>query len=447
LGSTAAVGATTLEEAFAIAYDTNPDLITSRAQLREIDEQVNIARSGLRPRADVNLRYGLEYQERQGQDIGRDDPFSASIDATQPLYDGGQTFNSVRGRIADVSAARARLTQLEQQVMFDVVTAFFDILRDEQVVSLAQNNVRVITEQLRASQDRFEVGEVTRTDVSQAQARLAAAEANLSTQRGVLERSRQFFRSVVGQEAGGLQPPRRLPALPASLEEAVTLALENHPAVIATRFDEVSARRDIRAQIGALLPQVSLDGSVGFDDDAVLAGDSVDTNSAFVALRARIPLYQGGAEYARVRAAQARASAARSGISSEARERQRIAEAAWTELAVARASIRSTEQQVAAAQLAFEGVREEAIVGSRTTLDVLDAEQELLDARTELVSAQRDQSVAAYGLLAAVGQLTTAALDVPVEPYDPEVNYELNNRRFFGFEQTDDTRWEALWRP
>jgi len=445
--ATSAVRADTLAQALESAYETNPELISARAALRATDENVNQARAGLRPNVSATFDYGVDYTAgSRGTDTG-DDPFSASLNATQPLYDGGRTQNSVRGRIADVSAARARLSSLEQQILLQTVTAYVDVLRDQEFVRLAENNVRVINEQLRASRDRFEVGEVTRTDVSQAEARLADSRTNLSVSTGRLERSKQNYREVVGAEPQNLarQPP--LPPLPQSMEEAVRLALENHPEMIATRFDETSASRDVKAQIGGLLPQVALLARVGYNQDALFGGDSIDGSDASVAVRATIPLYQSGAQYSRVRQAQALASRARADITTQARQRQRLAEAAWTELVVARANIVSTREQVDASQLAFDGVREEALVGSRTTLDVLDAEQELLDARVRVVDSLRNEYVAAYGLLSAIGALTAADLSLTVVAYDPEVNYAENNARLFGFAQTQDTVWEELWRP
>jgi outer membrane protein len=443
------VSAMSLDEAMATAYETNPDLATARSRLLATDEGVAAARAGLRPNLQASTAYGFEANSATGPRAVSDDtdPFSAGVQASQPLYDGGRTVNRVRARIADVSAARARLTDLEQQVLLQVVTAYVDILRDEENVSLARNNVRVIAEQLRASQDRFEVGEVTRTDVSQARARLAEAEANLSLAEGRLEVSRQRFRQVVGVAPQNLSLPDRLPPLPGSLDEALSMALDRHPALVAARFDDRAASSDVRAAIGELLPRVSLDGDVGFTDGGVFNDGQTVNRSASVLLRATVPLYQGGAAYSGVRRAQALASAARTSISTEARARQLDVESAWTELAVAQANIRSQRQRVAAAQLAFEGVQEEALVGSRTTLDVLDAEQELLDARVRLVTAIREQYVSTYALLAAIGSLTIADLGIDAAMYDPAISFERNNDRWFGFEATEDTVWEEVWRP
>ena len=441
--------ARTLREAFAIAYETNPDLIQARADLRAIDESVAQARAGMRPDVEAQVRYDVEASDSQIGGSRNSDPFTARVVASQAIYDGGRTYNSVLGRVADVSAARARLLQLEQTVLLDVATAYADILRDRAFVDLAENNVRVISEQLRASQDRFEVGEVTRTDVSQAQARLAESRARLATARAQLARSEQNYRSVVGEEPSNLELSPPLPPLPASLDEAVTTALQNHPLVEAARFDETSARRDVRAAVGGLLPTVSLEASGGYSDSTFLLDDvqSNSATSAAIGVVARIPIYQGGAAYSRVRQAQARASSARAGLSVEARERRRQAEAAWTELLSARANIVAGREQVQAAQLAFEGVREEAIVGSRTTLDVLDAEQELLDARTRLVETTRNEFVAAYALLSTIGEMTMSDLEVAAVAYDPAANYDRNNARWFGFDPDEDTVWETLWRP
>jgi outer membrane protein len=445
--SAASSRAETLAEAFAAAYETNPDLIAARAALRARDETVNQARAGMRPNVSAILDYGLAATDDSARGSDRNDPFGAELQASQTLYDGGQTSNAVRGRIADVSAERARLTSLEQQVMLAVATAYLDVQRDAEFVRLATNNVRVIAEQLRATQDRFEVGEVTRTDVSQAEARLAEADANLSSQQGQLEQSRQRYRQIVGTEPQSLVLPRTPPVTPSSLEDAVTMAMENHPDAIAARFDEVSATRDIRTAIGGLLPNVSLNASVGYNEDGLLGSRDLDQTQATVGVRAVVPLYQGGAQYSRVRQAQAGASAARAQITSEARRLRQEVEGAWSQLQVARATIRAGRQRVEAARLAFEGVREEALVGSRTTLDVLDAEQEVLNASTSLVSSVRDEYVAAYNLLAAVGALTAAQQGLTVAAYDPDVNYVENNDRAFGFPRTEDTQWEEFWRP
>lgn len=438
--------AMSLVEAFRTAYETNPSLISGRANVRATDENVTQARAGLRPTVTATVGTDVEYT-RSAFRSDTTDTVSASLDASQPLYDGGRTFNATRGRMADSAAARARLTQLEQDVLFDVVSAYMDVRRDAEFVVLGRNNVRVLAEQLRASQDRFEVGEVTRTDVSQARARLAESEANLSTFMGNLERSRQAYRAVVGAEPDDLASPPPIPSLPGSLDEAIAVAMQNHPLLVAARLDETSAVRDVKVAIGGLLPTITLDGSVSHLDGGFPDIGSAESTRARLGVTARIPIYQAGAQYSRVRQAQELASQARANITVEARNRRRATENAWSDLLVAQANIRSNRQQVAANEIAFEGVREEAIVGSRTTLDILDAEQELLNARTNLVASVRDEYVAGFALLAAMGALTVDGLDLSVEKYDPEIYYDANNARFFGYERTPDTEWAEIWRP
>lgn len=447
-----AAGAVSLEEAVSAAYDSNPTLLAARAGLRATDETVNQARAGMRPDISAETSYGLQRVDgRTGTRRQREtsDPFSVGVTATQRLYDGGRTFNNVRAREDTVSAARARLVNTEQQVILDVVTAYYDVLRDQESVSLASNNVRVVGEQLRATRDRFDVGEVTRTDVSQAEARLAQSRANLASAQGQLQASQQSFRAVTGLEPAGMTQRNGLPTLPASLSEAVDDAVGRHPLVTAARYDERSAQRDVKAQVGGLLPTVSLRGGYNYGDADAFGGNDGDyTGAASVTVTASIPLYQGGAEYSRIRQAQAEASRAQAGISVAARNARRVVEVAWNQVIVTRSIITASREEVRAAQLALDGVREEAIVGSRTTLDVLDAEQELLDAQTRSVSARRDQVVAAYTLLAATGELTAADMGVSVEnPYDPQENYERNNDRLIGYPRTEATVWEELWRP
>lgn len=441
--------ATTLEEAVASAYDTNPSLIAARAALRASDEQVSQARAGFRPQVAATASYGVTRTDAPTRRRNTADPFNLSIQATQSLYDGGVTHNAVEASIERVSAARARLSQTEQQIILRAITAYFDVVRDTEAVKLARNNVRVLNEQLRAARDRFQVGEVTRTDTSQAAARRAQSRANLAAAEGALEASRQTFRSVIGLEPENLSNlNRNLPNLPKTVQEALERALMHHPAVAAARYDERAARHAVRGQVGALLPNVALQGSYGYSDADVFSGKFDDSSSATVQLRAQIPLYQGGAGYSRVRQAQAQASQAQAAVSVAAREVQASIENAWSQFLVATASIRAGREEVRAARMAFEGVREEAVVGSRTTLDVLNAEQELLNARTRLVSAQRDEHVASYALLAATGELSAQELGVAVDqPYDPDVNYARNNDRWIGYPRTEDTVWEKLWRP
>ncbi|MEO0363099.1 MAG: TolC family outer membrane protein, partial [Pseudomonadota bacterium] len=383
-------GAQTLKEAFATAYASNPTLVAARAELRSIDENVPIARSGMRPDVFVNATVGATRTSINGEPEGSStEPRGVDLTASQVLYDGGRTRNSVDSAISNVDAARSSLVDTEQSVLLDVVTSYMNVRRDQQFVVLSKNNVRLIAEQLQAAEDRFEVGEVTRTDVSQARARLAEAQAGLAASEGALARSFQSYARVVGTPPGQLAPEPPLPPLPETLAEAVQEAMDGHPAIRAARFVEEAARSDIATAQGVLLPTVSLEGSASYGEDQ----SSTITNgvsSVSVQVVASIPLYQGGAAYAGVRQAQAVQSQRMSEIHETTRFIREATENAWTDLQTSRITIRAARQQVAAAELAFEGVREEAKLGARTTLDVLDAEQELLDARTDLVASLRD---------------------------------------------------------
>ena len=441
------VSAQTLNEAFATAYATNPSLIAARAGVRAADEGVPIARAGMLPNVNATASIGVTRTSINGPAQGSStEPRQVGVNANQVLFDGGRTFNAIDSAVSGVDAARARLTDTEQTVLLTVVTTYMNVIRDQQFVDLGRNNVRLITEQLRAARDRFEVGEVTRTDVSQAEARLAQAQAALAAQEGALARSYQAYGRVVGAPPGELSPPPPIPPLPPTLADAVQEGLDNNPLVRAERFDEEGARSDIATAQGALLPTVTITGSVTYGEDQSATLSSGIT-SAQVQLNANVPLYQGGEAYARIRQAQAIQSQQMTEIHVVTRQVRELVENAWTDLTTARIAIRAGRQQVAAAQLAFEGVREEAKLGARTTLDVLDAEQELLSARSDLAAALRDEYVAAFAVLSSIGRLTVAGLGVDVEPYDPNANYEKNNDRLFGFERDELTEWKAPAHP
>ena len=438
--------AETLAEAFAAAYASNPVLSTARANLRATDETVSIARSGMRPQVSATVTGSVTDTSINGTPSGQtSETRSASLNTSQILYDGGRTYNNTEGAIADVKAARSRLTSIEQNVLLAVVTSFSDVRRDQQFVSLANNDIRLITEQLRAARDRFDVGEVTRTDVSQAEARLAQAQADLATREGALARSIQSYRRVVGQFPGDLASPPPLPPLPGGLQDAVQLAMDSHPEILAARFDEESARSDIASAQGALLPTVTLSGSLTYSE----GGPNISNGqtSASIQAQVNVPLYQGGAAYAGIRQTQALQGAAMSAIHDVTRQIRETVENAWSDLTVARSSIRAGRQQVRAAQLAFEGVREEAKLGARTTIDVLDTEQDLLDARSDLVASLRDEYVAGYNLISAIGALTAADQGIEVEQYNPSLNYNEVNDKLFGFRRDELTEWKANHRP
>ncbi|MEQ8965335.1 MAG: TolC family outer membrane protein [Azospirillaceae bacterium] len=432
LGAGGEARAQTMQEALALAYDTNPTLAAQRAELRVANEQVPQALAGYRPTVSAFGEVGAQWS-RTDPEFTEDEtinPASIGIQVDQPLYRGGRTAADVSRAENVIRASRANLATTEQSILLDAVVAYMNVVRDQAVLDLAINNEDVLARQLQASRDRFEVGEVTRTDVSQAESRLAGATADRISAAGDLRASRATFERVIGVAPGQLVQPPIPGDLPTSLEAAIAQAETGAPRVISAAFSEQAAGDAVDVARGALLPEVSLSGRVSRSYEPNAQFDRQDTAS--VTARVNVPLYQAGGASSRVR--EARHTAGRARIQVDEARRTAIEEAirAWEFLTTARASIDSLNSQVASAEIALEGVRQEALVGSRTVLDVLDAEQELLDARVTLVTAQRDEVVAAYQVLSAVGMLTARARSLPVDYYDVERDYEATRDRLWG---------------
>lgn len=435
--------ADTLQEALVSAYQSNPTLAAERARLRATDEGVAQAKSAWRPTVTVGTSYGTRRTESEnGTTIGgtsfsqnrneETNPFTVEAEINQPLYRGGSTAANNRQAKALVRAGRADLASVEQQVFQAATQAYFDVLRDAAVVELNRNNVTVLRRQLDAADDRFRVGEITRTDVAQAEARLALAQSDLIASEAQLVASRETYEQVVGSPPGVLDNSPPLPALPQTEEEAIAVAYDNDPDIVAARENENAARHLVRSIKGELLPRVSLEGSLSHTEDTT-ARPTEESDTAQALATFSVPLYESGSVYSRVREAKQLASRSRILITETQRATQADVSTSWENLRSARARIRSDREQVRANEIAYEGVRQETRVGSRTTLDLLDAEQELLNARVALVRSQRDEYVAAYGLLAAIGGLTAGTLGLPTELYDPQENYEAVRNKAFGF--------------
>lgn len=458
--ATGTAEAETLREALAAAYSSNPDLLAARAQQRSVDENVPSAVSNWRPtitgQANVNWFdsenqfFALEDGFVEGPtgpvpveagDLlqesfldGRREQYSANLD--QPLFRGFRNFNEFRRAKAQVFAGRAQLLSTEQQVLLDSVTAFVNVLRDEAVLRLNENNVQVLTRQLEASQDRFRVGEITRTDVAQSEARLAGADAARIAAQADLEASRAAYRRVIGDYPGTLEEAPPLPPLPESEDAALDIASAENPLVVAARYSERVAQYAVKTSEGALLPTITANAQwsrfEGPQNFGAFDGGAVSTTRQ-AGVRMTVPLYQSGAEWADIRRnKQVRSQRMLEIVSAE---RQVIADVrtAWERYLAAQSSIESTGSAVRANEIALDGVRQEAAVGSRTTLDVLDAEQELLDARVNLVRARRDEYVAGFTLLASLGRLNAKSLDLPVQLYDPADYYREVKWKFIGW--------------
>ncbi len=441
-----AVAQESLADVIVEAYLNSPDVSAQRANIRIAAESAVQARAGGRLNITGTIGLNAEINNSEFNDNDAIFPTTLSLSASQPLYTGGQVANATEAAEKRIRVEEAVLDATEQAVILDAVTAFLDVRRDLFLLEVSENNVRVLSEQLRAAQERFEVGEVTRTDVEQARAALAGSRSTLAAATGQLAISRESFADVVGRPPSELAPPPPIPDLPDALDSAVQLAVQNEPTLSAARIERDASGSDVRTAIGALLPQISLVGQLDQFDE-VRDGRGGD-RAASIGLTITLPFYSGGANYSAVRQAQAAVDNAESDIVTAVRDAIRNTGIAWSTLGVARASIEAGRQEVRAAQLAFEGVTEEAKVGARTTLDVLDSEDDVLSARADLINAERDEYVAAYQLLAAMGLLTIDHLGLDIGAPPPATDYYDTVRdRNFGYDSSDDTVWSLSYRP
>jgi outer membrane protein len=425
--------AESLEEALIKAYQSNPTLEAGRASLRATDEQVSQALSNWRPNVSLSGEAGFRDLDTDQNGTETDNsltPYTVGAEVVQPLYRGGRTVAETDRAEARISAARAALRSSEQDVLLQVATAYFNVLRDTAVVELNQNNVRVLERQLEATRDRFSVGEVTRTDVSQAEARLAGSKADLISAQGNLANTRAQYERLVGNKPDNLEIPNPLSGLPTSVTDVLAIAQEQHPDVVQAQYTEDAAKSDIRLSEGSLYPEVNL--SAGVQRAYEASQEDLTSDSAEILAQVTVPLYQKGAVYSSVRAAKQTAGQARVQVDEARRAVIENATSSWETLVTARASIESQQAQVSSAEVALDGVQREASVGSRTVLDVLDQEQELLQARVNLVGSRRDAAVAEFQVKAAMGALNAQVLGLPVEIYDTESNYNKVKDQWWG---------------
>lgn len=429
--------AQTLEQALAQAYSTNPTLAAQQARLRAVDESVPQALAGYRPTARVTL--GVT-RSASNSDYGVNQSTGAETNAkaitgsvSQPLFDATVT-PSVRRAENLVQAQRASLLSTEQSVLLNAATAYLDVVQNQAVLALTINNEQVLKRQLDAAQDRFRVGEYTRTDVSQSQSRLASAVAQRVQAEGNLQASRATYQRMMGALPGELKAPKPRFKLPRNLDELVELARSNNPAVLSASYNEAAQRHTVDQQYGRLLPSANLTASASrtYDPGRSSGIDLDRTDSLTLQAQVVIPLYQAGLPEALVREAKQTANQYRIQIEENQRQVTESAVSAWQSLQTARASIESYQAQITASRIALDGVRQEAQVGSRTVLDVLDQEQELLNARVNLVRSQRSEMVAAFTVLSAVGQLTARQLNLPVQYYDAGAHYEAVRDKWVG---------------
>lgn len=433
--------AETLNGALIRAYNASPVINSGRAGLRALDENVPLARSGMRPRAAADAYIGLQRNRGVTKqfDIDLNDPTkqaptvsiqtgpstarSAILSVEQPIFDGFRTQNATGAAETGVFAGRERLRLLEQRVLFEAATAYMNVLRDTAALKLQQNNVAVLAEQLRQIKERYLAGQITLTDIAQGEARLAGGEAQVSAARAALDASVGVYRQIVGEEPKRLAPAPALDALlPKTREEAERAALAEHPVVLAALHDADAAQFDIRVAESDFMPKLSVVGDIFTQTNT--AGIGNRSVGAMVGGRLNVPLYDGGATSSRVRQAKEVAGQKRLDADVARADVLALARANWGALQAAKARIGAAQTQIAAAERALYGVREEAKAGQRTSLEILNAQQELLNARIGLVAAQRDRVVASYAVLGAAGRLSAATLGLKVEGYDPSVHFD-----------------------
>jgi len=440
--------ADTIEAALVRAYQTNPQLNAQRATVRATDENVPQALSGYRPRVALTASAGFQYTDTlntfggtatqllKTEVHGSDPPRSAGLTITQTLYNGSQTANKTRAAESQVSGSREALRVLEQTILLAAATIYMDYLRDAAIVEVQRSNVRVLDQTLKQTRDRFNVGEVTRTDVAQSEAQLAAGKTQLLAAEATLTTTRANFRRIIGNEPEALAPGSPVDRyLPGTLPGAVELSLIENPNVTAAMYGIDVNFLQVKVNEGALLPTVTMQASVQQSYEQSLQVFRTFGASAIAQLS--VPVYQGGAEYSLIRQSKETLAQQRLVLEQTRDQARANTVTAWGQLVAGKAQVASAQAQVTASEIALNGVREEAKAGQRTTLDVLNAQQALVNARVALVTAQHDRVVASYAVLTAVGRLSPQVLNLQTTVYDPSVHYQQVRDSWYGVRTPD----------
>ena len=436
--------AQSLQDALVQAYQNNPQLQAERANLRATDENVPQALANWRPTVSLSASQGYNHvdstTEQAGSSVGGSTnslPQTYGVSITQPLYRGGRTVAQTAEALNLVQAERARLVAEEETILLTVVTDYMNVVRDQATVDLDVNNEQVLKKQLEQTQDQFRVGEVTRTDVAQAEASYAQAIATRQAAEGTLQVDRASFEHDVGMPAGKLTAPTGLPPLPMTRDAAINLAATGNPNVIAAQFTQQAGEDNINVIRGQLLPQVGLTASYQHSNSRESTSDGGNAafrsdNSQIVA-QVSMPLYEGGSIYSQTRQAQQVVAQRKSLVDDARRAAAQAAATFWEQIVSDRATIVSLQSAIRANEISLDGTQQEAAVGQRTVLDILNAEQVLLQSRVNLVSSQHDEIVAELSLSSAVGTLTAKSLALPVELYDPDKNFAAVRDKWIGF--------------
>lgn len=421
-----------LIDAFAGAYQGNPTLRAERARLRAIDEQVPQALSGWRPTITANGTQSRNWSDTPNAKANHFGATNLSISLNQPIFRGFKTVEGTKVAEANVRAERQQLLGVEQTVLFNAVQAYMNVVRDRQILSLRQKNVGFLKQQLTASNARFSAGELTRTDVAQSRASLSGAQASVAVANANARASEANYLNIVGRKPGKLTAAH-VAKRPSSLAAALDIAQETNPSILAAAQVVEAAEHTINVIQGDLLPTLSLQAQAAYNYNTtkVFAGGSNSQESAVVEGVLSVPIYEGGRVYSAVRQAKQTASQNRIQVIGAVRSVRENVTVAWNNLTATGQSLSSVGVQVSAANLALDGVRQEYLVGSRTTIDVLNAQQALLTAQISQVNAQHDQVVASYQLQQAIGHLTAENLGLR-RIYDPTANYNVVRNKWIG---------------
>ena len=438
--------AETIGGALIKAYVNNPDINSQRAAVRVADENIPKANAGYLPTITAQGNMGFERAKTSfvgqnnsvaGQGVVSAFPRGYGVQVNENVWNGNRTVNSIRQAESQVLGAREQLRNTEQNTLLSGVTAYMDVLRDTAILDLDRNNVEVLKEQLRETRDRFTVGEVTRTDVAQAEASLATGQATEVSAVATLQASIARYRQIIGDQPSTLAPVRPIvKPLPRTLPEAITISQVEHPAIVASLHGVDAAELAIKIAEGALYPTVGVTATASNQTD-VSAIPGFHLLSGQIAGQVTIPIYQGGAEYATTRQAKENMSQQELQSDSVRNQVRAAVVSAWGLNESSAGVLRAARASVAANEVALQGVREEAKVGQRTTLDVLNAQQALLNARVQLVSAEHDAVVDSYSLLSAVGRLNIPTLGLPVDEYDPRVHFDQVKNKWIGLRTPD----------
>ncbi len=440
-----AASADTLEGALALAYRNNPQINSQRAATRATDEGVGIALSGYRPTLAGTASVGEQYLDTlsksgglAARSVGTIAVQTYGLTSKQTLFNGFGTASRTRQAEGQVFGQRETLRTTEQTVMLNGATAYMNLLRDAALLDLQRNNVKVLEATLRQTRDRFTAGEVTRTDLAQAESSLAAGRSSLHAAESNYTTSKSTYVQVIGVEPGRLSSASPVDRLfPSTLEAALTRAASQNPAITTAMYNVDVAVEQVKIQESNLYPNLSLNGNLQKQYGSNTSLTNLETLGASVTGQLTVPIYQGGAEYANIRQAKETLGQRRLDLDTARLAVQQNVVQSWGQLEAAKAQVDANTAQVTSAEIALDGVREEARVGQRTTLDVLNAQQALVQARTALVTAQHDRIVASYTVLASVGSLSPQILGLRVETYDPMVHYQQVRDQWFGVRTPD----------